>query len=416
MQYKGVHRPVKEIARALGVDGILEGSVMEDHGRIRISVQLVHAPSDTHVWARSYIRDERDVLVLQRELAENVVKEIDSVAVPARISTKSVSAAAHDAYLHGRFDWFKGNNDNARNFFEKAIQLQPDYAAAYSGLADYYIAGTTEGFFAPQDALPKGQAIARKALELDDSSADAHNSMAAINLFYLWNWTAAEKESKRAIELNPNFAEAYHLYAYSLLTLGRANEAVEAERKSQELDPFARPSSLGYVLASAGRYQEAENELQLKANTLPKEPDLHLQLSRLYLAQGREKESMNEFSEMLRAEGGEKLAQEVQSVYTRRGNRGVQAWRLAHLEQIVQLWKLGEAKKTSGQIYVAPTETAVAYARLGQNDQAMRWLSKAYETHDPGIVKLQWELDLNGLHHDARYRALVTQLGLTVAF
>lgn len=198
MQYKGVHRPVKDVARELGVDGILEGSVLVDHARVRVSVQLVHAPSDTPIWARSYIRDENDLLLLQQDLAESVAKEVDGAALPSKPSTKGISPAAHDAYLRGRFDWFKGNNETARGFFEKAIQLQPDYAAAYSGLADYYIAGTAEGILVPHDALPKGEALARRALDLDDSSPDTHNTMAALYLFYLWNWTVAEKESKKS--------------------------------------------------------------------------------------------------------------------------------------------------------------------------------------------------------------------------
>jgi tetratricopeptide (TPR) repeat protein len=236
--------------------------------------------------------------------------------------------------------------------------------------------------------------------------------MAAVYLFYLWNWTAAEKESKKTIELNPNFAEAYHLYAYLLLALGRNDEAVEAQRKSQELDPFARPGSLGYVLSCAGRYAEAEDEYRLKAEALPREPDLHYRLAELYRVQGREKESMNEFSETLRLEGAKELAAQVQAAYARNGNHGVQQWRLEHIEHLVVAWRSPDVKKMAQKTYMAPTQMAFAYARLGQNNEAMRWLEKAYETHDPGLIRLHCESDLNGLHHDARYLALVKQMGL----
>jgi len=267
MQFKGAHRPLKDIARELGVDGILEGSVLNSNGRVRVTVQLVHAASDTHVWAQSYIRDSSDLLLLQQELAENVAKEVHSAALPPKPSRK-IAPEAHDAYLRGRYNWFTGSKETVRESFEKAIQLQPDYAAAYSGLSDYYTAGAVEGVLVPKDALPKGEALAQKALQLDDSVAEAHNTMAATYLFYRWNWKEAEKESRRAIELNPNFAEAYHLYAYVLLAMNRNDEAVAAQRTSQELDPFARPWALGYVFDCAGKYEEASGELRQRIEAL----------------------------------------------------------------------------------------------------------------------------------------------------
>jgi len=400
MQFKGVHRPLKEIARELGVDGILEGSVLNEGSRVRVTVQLVHAPSDTHVWAKSYIRDSSDVLVLQQELAENVAKEVNNAALSARASGRRISQEAHDAYLRGRYDWFAGKYETARESFEKAIQLQPDYAAAYSGLADYYTGAAVSGALVPKDALPKGEAAAQKALQLDDSAEEAHNSMAGTYLFYRWNWKAAEKESIRAIELNPNFAEAYHLYAYVLLALNRNDEAVEAQRKSQELDPFARPWGLGYVLNCVGKYKEAEIDLRQRMEAVPKNGRLHYELVRSYLAQGREKESMEEFVEMFRLEGDERLATVARIAFAKGGNRGLQEWRLAQVKQMAQ----------SG--YVSSMEMAFAYARLGRDDDAILWLGKAYNDHVPGLVRIQRELDLNRLHHDPRFLALVKRIGL----
>jgi TolB-like protein len=142
MQYKGVHRPLKDIARELGVDGILEGSVVDAGGRVRVTVQLVHAASDTHVWAQSYIRDSSDLLLLQQELAESVAKAVNSAALPPKPVGRRIAPEAHDAYLRGRYNWFALNYETARESFQKAIQLQPDYALAYSGLADYYAAGS----------------------------------------------------------------------------------------------------------------------------------------------------------------------------------------------------------------------------------------------------------------------------------
>jgi TolB-like protein/DNA-binding winged helix-turn-helix (wHTH) protein/Tfp pilus assembly protein PilF len=400
MQYKGVHRPLKQIARELGVDGILEGSVLNDGSKVRITVQLVHAPSDTHVWAKSYIRDSRDLLVLQQELAENVAKEVSSAALPAKVSNRRISPEAHDAYLRGRYDWYMGRYETARESFEKAIQLQPDYAAAYSGLADYYTGAAVSGFLVPKDALPKGEAAAQKALQLDDSAEEAHNSMAGTYLFYRWNWKAAEKESLRAIELNPNFAEGYHLYGYVLLALNRNDEAVEAQRKAQELDPFARPWGLGYALNCVGKYREAEIDLRQRLEALPKNDRVRYELVQSYLAQGRENEAMEEFAEVLRMEGDERSATELRVTFAKGGNRGLQEWRLAQVKQKAQ------------KGYVSPMEMASAYARVGQDDEAILWLEKAYDDHVPVLVRIQRELDLNRLHRDPRFRALVKRIGL----
>ncbi len=404
MQYKGVHRPLKDIARELGVDGILEGSVVDSGGRVRVTVQLVHAASDTHVWAQSYTRDLSDLLFLQQELAENVAKEVHSAALPPKTSARRVTPEAHDAYLRGRYNWFALNYETARESFEKAIQLQPDYALAYSGLADYYAAGSVGGLLDPKVALPKGEVLAQKALQLDDSAEEAHNSMAAAYLFYRWNWRAAEQESRRAIELNPNFAEAHHLYGFLLLALNRGDDALEAQRMAQSLDPFARPWALGAALDSVGKYKEAEIELRQRLEALPSHSILHYELAQCLLMQGREKESMEELAEGIRFGGDEKPAADVRAAFTRAGNRGVQEWRLATLKQ-----------QMASKNYVSPLDFAFAYARLGQDDQAFRWLDKAYDDHVPGLVWLQQNSDLNRLRGYPRYQALIKRIGLPEA-
>ena len=401
MQYKGVHRPLPDIARELGVDGILEGSVLNEGGHIRVTVQLVQAASDTHVWAQSYIRDSSDLLQLQQELAENVAKEVDSTALP-RKSVRAISPEAHDAYLRGRYAWFgaDGDAESARQFFEKAIQLQPDYAVPYSGLADYYTGGAVSGILDPRDALPKGEATAERALQLDDSNAEAHNSMAANYLFYRWNWRAAAEESQKAIELNPSYAEAYHLYAYVLLVLNRNDEALQAQRKSQELDPFARPWGLGHVFNCLGRYKDAEIELRRRIAAFPTNDELRSELAESYLMQGRDKDSMEEYAETLRIEGQENQAAEVRAAFAAKGNRGVQEWSLAQLKQLAR------------NRYVSPLEFAFAYARLGQKDEAFRWLDKAYDDHVPWLVRIHQHTDLDPLRADPRYEALIKRIGL----
>src|ERR1019366_6831836 len=247
MRYKGVSRPVRDIARELGVDGILEGSIERTPTSVHMTVQLIYAPTDTHVWAESYDRDLNHAYSLPEELSQTIAKEV-KVATSPPPAQRYISPEAHDAYLLGRYYWYADDSKKCRTYFEKAIELQPDYAAAWSGLADYYGGSAVVGEFPPEAAMPQAEAAAKKALELDDLSAEAHLSIAAVQLFYRWNWVAAERESARAVELNPNAAEIHHLRSYALRPLNRMDEALQEQRKAMELDPFARPYQLGYAL------------------------------------------------------------------------------------------------------------------------------------------------------------------------
>src|SRR5258707_8270915 len=220
MQYKGVRRPLRDIARELGVDGILEGSLERSGNRVHMTVQLIHAPSDTHIWAESYDRDSSELFSLPSELSRTIAKEVKVAVAPAS-PLRNINPEAHDEYLRGRYLWYSMDNENSRKHFENAIQLQPDYAAAWSGVADDYIASVVEGLAPPEPAMQKGGEAARKAVELDDAVAEAHNSMAGFYLFGRWDWRDAEKESLRALEINPNLAEAHNLYSYVLVVAQR---------------------------------------------------------------------------------------------------------------------------------------------------------------------------------------------------
>jgi TolB-like protein/DNA-binding winged helix-turn-helix (wHTH) protein len=401
MQYKGVHRPLPEIARELGVDGILEGSVLDQGGKIRVTVQLIQAATDTHVWAQSYIRDAGDMLNLQQELAADVAKEV-STSAPAQKPARAISPEAHDAYLQGRYAWYgvDGDAEHSREMFEKAIQLQPDYAAAYSGLADYYGSGSASEFLDPVVALPKGAETARKALALDDSSAEAHNSMGASYMFYRRDFRAAEAEVKKAIELNPNYAEAYHLYAYILTATDREDEALAEQRKSQELDPFARPWGIGKVLIAFGHYQEAEADLRQRMAALPGSDGMHELLADALLGQGRMKEWSEEFAKAERQREHREFAAQVPKVFAASGYRGVLELRLAFL------------KKSAQKGYVSPMAFARVYAQLGDKDEAFQWLDKACAENAPWLIWLRRHPMFDSLHGDPRFDAMAKRLGL----
>ena len=404
MQYKGVHRPVKDVARELGVDGVLEGSVAVEGSRVRVTVQLVQAGSDAHVWAQSYVRDLGDVFLLQQEIAESVAKEVNRAALPSTNPRPRISPEAHDAYLLGRYNWYGNSFETARESFEKAIQLQPDYAAAYSGLADYYIGGAEMGLLVPKDALPKGEAAAQKALRLDDSAAEVHVSMGAAHLFCRWNLGAAEKEIERAMELDPNLAGAQHLYTSVLLALNRRDEAVQSERKYEEMDSLTRPWAVGSVLIDVGQYKDAEAELDRRIPAFPRDTMLHYQLARSYVLQGRERESTEQFAEALHLEGHDDLALQVRAAFATGGARSVWEWRIAQLKQ---------KARTK---YVSPMDIGLLYGRLGRDDEAFRWLDKAYDDHVPALVFIQRAEILNRWRGNARYQALVRRIGLPPAF
>jgi TolB-like protein/DNA-binding winged helix-turn-helix (wHTH) protein len=403
MRYKGVSRPVRDIARELGVDGILEGSIERTPTSVHMTVQLIYAPTDTHVWAESYDRDLNHAYSLPEELSQTIAKEV-KVATSPPPAQRYISPEAHDAYLLGRYYWYADDSKKCRTYFEKAIELQPDYAAAWSGLADYYGGSAVVGEFPPEAAMPQAEAAAKKALELDDLSAEAHLSMAAVQLFYRWNWVAAERESARAVELNPNAAEIHHLRSYALRPLNRMDEALQEQRKAMELDPFARPYQLGYALIRMRQFDAALNEARIRRDVQPNNADVHYLLSQVYFLKGMEKESEEESERYLQLAGEkEQLAEQVQ-VYRRGGFRAV-------LE-----WEVDVLKRKAAKQYVSPTEFVDAYAQLGSKEETVRYLEESYQERAPRLVFLQSDPTLDFLHSDPRYRAIVNKMGLPPAY
>ena len=402
MQYKKVHRPLREIAQELGVDGILEGSVGRTGNRVHVTAQLIHAASDTHVWAESFDRDLSDVGSLQNELAQTIAKQVGATTSGPGIPARHINPEAHDAYLLGRYYWFAEADEyeKSRGYFQRAIDLQPDYAAAWSGLADSYALGAMAGKLPPEAVMPQAEAAAKKALEVDDLGAEAHNSMAAIQLFYRWDWRAAERESARTLELNPNFAEGHHLRAYVLRSLNRMDEAVQEEKKMMELDPFAKPFALGFALIRARRFGAALNEARIRSGAQPNNAGLHYLLSYAYFFNGMEKESEEESERYLQLAGEkDQLAEQVQA-YRRGGLSAVRARKVDRL------------KRTAAKQYVSPSDFADAYAELGRKEKTIRYLEESYRERSPHLVFLQSDPFFDFLHSDPRYRAIIQKMGL----
>jgi len=398
MQYKKAHRPLREIASELGVDGILEGSVGRSGSRVHINAQLIYAPTDTHLWAESYDRDLNEVGSLQSDLARTIAKQVGLTASAISTPKTRITAEAHDAYLMGRYYWFARDYDKGLEYFQKAIQLQPDYAAAWAGVADYYTAQAAEGNLRSAAALAQAEPAARRALALDDASAEAHHSMAAVHYFLRWNWESAEQELNRALELRPQASEAHHLHAYLLQTLQRTDASVQEDRLSMELDPFARPWALGYAFLRARQYDAALIELRARSEAQPADCVVHSMLSNVYFYKGMAKEYLQEMKLCTPDRVGE-----LEQAFQRGGINGV-------LE-----WQLGDLKKAAEKEYISPLAFAKAYVRLGRKEDSVRALQQSYEDHEAWLVHIQNDPDLDVMHSDPRYQAIVKKMGLPSA-
>jgi len=403
MQYKKVHRPLADVARELGVDGILEGSVGRSGNRVHINAQLIYAPKDMHLWAESYERDLNDLTSLQSDLAQNIARQVGMTTAAVGRPERHINPEAHDAYLLGRHYWFVSQYKKSREYFQKAIDLQPDYAAAWSGVADYYTASAVEGQITQEVAIAQAEPAARKAIELDDSLADAHHAMAAVYYFLRWDWNAAEKESARAIELNPHYSEIHHLRSYLFDTLSRTDESLQEERKAMELDPFARPFALALALLYSHQFDAALQEALARSEVQHNDATLVWIAGDIYTYKGMQAEGVQEWERALLLWGDKKHAAEMQRVFRRGGFRAV-------LE-----WNLSDVQRTATTKYVSPMEFAFCYARLGRKDETIRYLERAYQERTPFLVHLPHDPNFYFVHSDARYRAIINKMGLPPA-
>ena len=402
MEYKGVNKPLRDIAQALGVDGILEGSVNRAGNNVHVNLQLIYAPADAHVWAESYNRDLNGAMALPDEVSQTIAKAA-ATPLPAPHPQRYVNPAAHDAYLQGRYLWSAGNFPESRKYFERAIQLQPDYAAGWSGLSDSIMGGGEGGAPIP-DGFDKAEAAARKAIQLDDSFAAAHHSLAGVYFFGRWDWQRAEAESHRAVELDPNDSGAHHLRSYVLLELNRTEEGLEEQKRATDLNPYERPWALGRAYYRLHRYDDALEEFRMRAQAFSSAPWVHIYLSRVYGFKGMDKESVHELEQHARINWGDKAAAEIERTYLRGGRKAVLQLELNYLRTI------------SRTQYVSPFDLAEASADVGMKDLTFQYLEDAYRQRSTDLVFLQQEPDFDFLHSDERYRALVKRIGMVPTY
>jgi TolB-like protein len=413
MQYKGAHKSLPLIADELGVDAVVEGAVTRSGDRVRVTAQLIQASTDRHLWARSYDRELRDVLILQREVARAIAQAVQVQLRPEewqRLSrTATVHPEAYDSYLKGRFYWSMRGRENllkAAGYFQQAIAADPTYAPAYSGLSDAYRQSDQQGM-APRECMPKAEAAARKALELDDTLAEAHASLAGVLYRYQWDWDGAKREFERSLELDPNYAEGHRAYAIYLLTMRRDEQALTEAKRAQELNPLS--SVIGVELATAltrvGRYDEAIERLRKTRELEPTGSRVNQTLALVYFAQGDARKAIDVF-EKGRAGQGRSAAPPGPWLGYLYGITGHRAEALAALHALEQ---------RSLEQYVPPQQLAIIHVGLGEPEQAFALLEKAHERHEVEVLGFSGPLfDL--FHDDPRYRKLVDRMGLTAAY
>jgi TolB-like protein/Flp pilus assembly protein TadD len=407
MQYKGVHRPLPEIARELNVDAVVEGSVLRSGDRVRITAQLIRAATDEHLWAESYDRDLRDVLGLQREVARDIAQEVRVKLTPQeerRLASRlPVNPEVHDVYLQGRYHFNKGTErelKTAIEYFERAIAREPSYALAYAGLADCYGALATD-YAPPREVMPKAKAAALKALELDETLSEVHMSLGRVYYFYDWDWAATEREAKRAIELNPNNADAHDLYGMYLVTLGRSEQAMTEFERAHELDPLSAGILADKVLWTwAGRRYDLAIENGRKAiQTEPSFAPSHAALALAYAQTGHFAEAIVEADTAHRLDDSPLTASMRANVYALAGRR-TEAERA-----------LGEIREEMKRRYSCSYEVATVYVLLGQKDRAFEWFQKAYDARSDCMVLLKMDPRLDSIRSDPRYQELVRRVG-----
>ncbi len=410
MQYKGVRKPLPEIARELKVDAVVEGSVMRSGDRVRITAQLIQATTDRHLWAESYERDLRDVLGLQNELARTIAGEIQIKLTPrdeARLAgAGSVDPHAYDAYLKGLYHWNKLTEEGTRKgfeYFHQTLQSDPNYAPAHARLAYTFLLAARAGFAPPKEAYPKAKEAALKALELDETLAEAHAALGRVKFLFDWDWAGAERELKRAIELDSNSATARQVYALYLSGMGRGDEAIAEIQKAQELDPLSLVTSLSVasIFLSARRYERAidvfRNTLEMDSSFVP----AHVGLGYAYQYQGDYNEALAAFQSAARLSPADPaVINGLAMAYAKSGGR----------EEALEL--LDELKEMSGRRFVAPVYVGTVYASLGDNNEAMAWLERAYEERDDNLAGARGGLWFDGLRTDPRFRDLMRRMGL----
>jgi len=412
MQYNDSHKDVRQISRELGVDYVLEGSVRREGERVRITAQLIQVKDQTHLWAKEYDRGLKDILGLESEVAGEVAREIRLRLTPAETArlaaTHPVDPEAYEMYLKGRYFWNKRNEAayvKAIDYFNQAIARDPRYARAYSGLADAYaLLGSWPNAELPRRvAMPRAKEAALTALKLDDSLAEAHASLAFVEMHYEWNWKESEREFRRAIELNPNYATGHQWFAYWLMVQGRRDESIaeiELARKADPLSIIIRTDAVD-LLCAAGRFDEA---IQKAHEAMDLDPDFrlaHYFLGLAYSGKQMYPEALAEYQKGVATDSKDEWALSgLGWVYALMHDR-------TNAEKIIRRLRQDARERPDLAL-----EIAIIYSALEEKDEAFTWLERAYQNRDGGLMFLNSYWYFEQIRSDPRYAQFARKIGL----
>ena len=407
MQYKGTKKPLHQIARELNVDALLEGTVVRTGSHVHITAHLIQASPEGHLWGDTYDTDAGDVLTVQQRVADSVAREIRVALAPRDAASsrgsRSVNPVAQDLYFRGIHAIRSGGGGATRSavdFFQQAIDKDPNFARAYSGLAKAYAVWYPDDA-RPRENMPKSREAALKAVALDDSLASAHVELGYVELSYDWNWTEAEKEFKRALELDPSYAIARHYYARELVVLGRAEEALAQVARALELEPYSGLDYPAWVLYLAHRYDDA---LQLAQKMVAMNSNFswgRWALAANYEQLGKPKKAAEEYLkfEILSGANPQRIKR-LQDGFARSGVKGF--WQAS----------LDDYQEISKSRYVPPVLVAGTCIRLGDKAGALAWLERGFEERDDLMIDLNVDPIFLDLHSDPRFQNLLRRVGL----
>jgi TolB-like protein/DNA-binding winged helix-turn-helix (wHTH) protein/Tfp pilus assembly protein PilF len=412
VHYRGTTKSLAQIAKELRVDAVVEGTIVHSGDRLRITAQLIDANADRHLWAESYERDERDVLTLQKEVAGDITRRVNAALTPAeqsRLASRiTVNSQAYDYYLRGLFFWNKWTEDGvhqAINHFQQAIQADPDYAPAYAGLANAYVEAGDFGvsILPPREANRAAEKAALQAIALDDSIAEAHAALALSRFRPDGDLLAAEREFKRAIEINPGSAIAHHWYSHYLLATGRAQEAITEGDRATDLSPIDPEMGvhMQFVFLTLHRYDDVIEQGRKTLELDPNFGETHWLNGQAY-----ELKHINQ-------EAGRELRIAVELS----GRRSSCLAALAHFlagsgDRQGALRILGELNKLSQRRFVSSDDKALIYIGLGDKERALEALEDAYKEGSYWMFTLQTDARWDPLRSDPRFQILVRRVGL----
>jgi TolB-like protein/DNA-binding winged helix-turn-helix (wHTH) protein/Tfp pilus assembly protein PilF len=410
-RYKGRQIEPRQAARDLGVRAVLTGRIIQRGDTLSVQAELIDVERDAQLWGERYDRRLSDVLAVEQEIAREISDRLRlrlTGEERQRLNKRDTqNTDAYHAYLKGRYYWNQRNETGLKKgleYFRQAVESDPSYAVAHSGLADSYTALGYFGNLSPQEAFPAAKASAMRALELDSTLAEPHTSLAYARLYYDWDWPEAEREFRRALEIDPNYATAHHWYSVYLTAMNRPDEAAAEIKRAQELDPLSLVinTDIGFELYYSRRHDEAIKQLRTTLEMNPKFPLAHLWLGRAYEEKGLYREALAEFKQV-----DATLPSWPVAIAAIGHVAGVAGQREEARQALNQLFSLSKQK------YVTPYGVALVYAGLGEKEQAFEWLNKAYDERSHWLVWLKLDPRWDNLRPDPRFAKLVRRIGLT---